>query len=122
VANRTRLNYGCPAADGAEFLENPRRASSQGPPLAMSADAGGLVRWFLSGHLYFQGRPTPGLLLPSEPKARGGDDVLWTFFAILLVLWMMGWGMHIAGSLIHLLLLVALVILLGNVLLGRRAA
>jgi Family of unknown function (DUF5670) len=48
--------------------------------------------------------------------------VLWTFFAILLVLWMMCWGMHIAGALIHLLLLVALVILLGNVLLGRRAA
>jgi hypothetical protein len=47
--------------------------------------------------------------------------VLWTFFAVLLVLWMLGWGMHVAGGMIHLLLLVALMILLGNLLIGRRA-
>jgi hypothetical protein len=46
--------------------------------------------------------------------------VLWTILVILLVLWMLGWGMHIAGSLIHLLLLVALVVLLANLLTGRR--
>lgn len=46
--------------------------------------------------------------------------MLWTILVILLVLWMLGWGMHIAGSLIHLLLLVALVVLLANLLTGRR--
>lgn len=46
--------------------------------------------------------------------------MLWTIFAILVVLWMLGWGLHIAGSLIHLLLVAALLILLMNVLSGRR--
>jgi len=46
--------------------------------------------------------------------------MLWTIFAILLILWLMGWGFHVAGSLIHLLLLVAAVILLLNVITGRR--
>jgi hypothetical protein len=36
--------------------------------------------------------------------------VLWTIIAILLVLWMMGWGMQIAG--IHLLLLLLVVVVL----------
>ena len=46
--------------------------------------------------------------------------MLWTIFAILLILWLLGWGFHVAGSLIHLLLVVAAVILLINVLTGRK--
>jgi len=46
--------------------------------------------------------------------------VLWTIVVILLVLWLLGWGMHIAGSLIHLLLLVVVLILLASLLTGRR--
>jgi hypothetical protein len=45
--------------------------------------------------------------------------MLWTIFAILLILWLLGWGFHVAGSLIHLLLVVAAVILLINLLTGR---
>ena len=48
--------------------------------------------------------------------------MLWTIFAILLILWLLGWGFHVAGSLIHLLLVVAAVILLINVLTGRTTA
>lgn len=47
--------------------------------------------------------------------------MLWTIFAILLVLWLLGWGFHIAGSLIHLLLVVAIVVALINIISGRRA-
>ena len=46
--------------------------------------------------------------------------MLWTIFAILLILWLLGWGFQVAGSLIHLLLVVAAVILLVNVITGRR--
>jgi hypothetical protein len=46
--------------------------------------------------------------------------MLWTILVILLVLWLLGWGLQIAGSLIHLLLLVALLILLANLLTGRH--
>lgn len=46
--------------------------------------------------------------------------MLWTIFAILLVLWLLGWGFHIAGSLIHLLLVIAVALVVMN-LLKRRA-
>jgi hypothetical protein len=47
--------------------------------------------------------------------------MLWTIFVILVVLWMLGFGFHIAGGLIHLLLVVALVILIFNLLARRRS-
>lgn len=46
--------------------------------------------------------------------------MLWTVFVILVVLWLLGFGFHIAGSLIHMLLVVALIILIYNLLTGRR--
>jgi len=48
--------------------------------------------------------------------------MLWTVFAILLLRWLLGWGFHVAGSLIHLILVIALVVLLVEVITGRRAA
>ena len=47
--------------------------------------------------------------------------MLWTTFVILLVLWLLGFSLHVAGGLIHLLLVVALVVLVINLLSGRRA-
>ena len=47
--------------------------------------------------------------------------MLWTIFVILLILWLLGFSFHIAGSLIHLLLVVAVVVLVINLLSGRRA-
>ncbi|MGA1984426.1 MAG: lmo0937 family membrane protein [Acidobacteriaceae bacterium] len=48
--------------------------------------------------------------------------MLWTIFVVLLVLWLLGFSFHIAGGLIHLLLVVALVILVINLVSGRRSA
>jgi hypothetical protein len=47
--------------------------------------------------------------------------MLWTIFAILLVLWLLGFGFHVAGSLIHLLLVIAVIVLLINLFSGRSA-
>jgi hypothetical protein len=47
--------------------------------------------------------------------------MLWTVFVVLLVLWLLGFSLHVAGGLIHLLLVVALVVLVINLLSGRRA-
>jgi hypothetical protein len=46
--------------------------------------------------------------------------MLWTIFVVLLVLWLLGFSFHIAGGLIHLLLVLALVILVINLVSGRR--
>ena len=48
--------------------------------------------------------------------------MLWTVFVILLVMWLLGFSFHIAGGLIHLLLVVALVVLVVNLLTGRSPA
>jgi uncharacterized protein DUF5670 len=49
--------------------------------------------------------------------------MLWTLFVILLILWLSGWlAFHIAGGLIHLLLVIALVVLVYNLVTGRRVA
>ncbi|MBY0300488.1 MULTISPECIES: lmo0937 family membrane protein [Sphingomonas] len=46
--------------------------------------------------------------------------MLWTIVAILLVLWLLGFGFHVAGGLIHILLVVALVVGLIQLFSGRR--
>ncbi len=46
--------------------------------------------------------------------------MLWTIFAILLILWLLGWGFHVAGNLIHALLVIALILLIINLATGRR--
>ncbi|HWY57594.1 MAG TPA: lmo0937 family membrane protein [Terriglobales bacterium] len=48
--------------------------------------------------------------------------MLWTIFVILLIMWLLGFSLHVAGGLIHLLLVVALVVLVINLLSGRRVA
>jgi Family of unknown function (DUF5670) len=46
--------------------------------------------------------------------------MLWTIVAIFLILWLLGFSLHVGGSLIHLLLVVAVVIFVINLLTGRR--
>ena len=48
--------------------------------------------------------------------------MLWTIFVVLVILWLLGFSLHVAGGLIHLLLVVALVMLVINLVNGRRAA
>ena len=46
--------------------------------------------------------------------------MLWTIIVVLLVLWLLGFSFHVAGGLIHILLVVALVVLVINLVSGRR--
>jgi hypothetical protein len=48
--------------------------------------------------------------------------MLWTIFVVLLILWLLGFSFHVGGGLIHLLLVVGLVVLVINLLSGRRTA
>jgi hypothetical protein len=50
-------------------------------------------------------------------------DMLWTIFVMLLILWFLGLvSSYTLGGYIHLLLVVALIVLLVNLLTGRRGA
>ncbi|MBZ5664414.1 MAG: lmo0937 family membrane protein [Acidobacteriia bacterium] len=46
----------------------------------------------------------------------------WAIVAVLLILWLLGFSLHVAGSLIHLLVVLALVVLIVDLLSGRRSA
>jgi hypothetical protein len=46
--------------------------------------------------------------------------MLWTIAVILVVLWLVGLLTDIAGGLIHILLVLALIVVVVNVLRGRR--
>jgi hypothetical protein len=54
----------------------------------------------------------------TEDRAMG--NLLWTIIVILFVLWLVGFLIHFGGGLIHLLLVIALVLLIINLLTGRR--
>ena len=57
---------------------------------------------------------------PAHLRPRRGVSMLWTIFVILLIMWLLGFSFHIAGSLVHLLLVVALIVLIVNLISGRR--
>ncbi|HTK39664.1 MAG TPA: lmo0937 family membrane protein [Patescibacteria group bacterium] len=46
--------------------------------------------------------------------------MLWTVFVVLVVLWLLGFIGHIGGGLIHLLLIIAAIVLVYNLIAGRR--
>jgi hypothetical protein len=46
--------------------------------------------------------------------------MLWTIIVILVVLWLLGFIAHIGGGLIHLLLVIAVIVLIINLIQGRR--
>ena len=54
-------------------------------------------------------------------KTRRESDMLWTIFVVLLILWLLGVvSSYTVGGFIHLLLVLALVVLLINIIQGRR--
>ena len=56
-----------------------------------------------------------------KKKAGGISKMLWTIFVILLVLWLLGVvSSYTLGGFIHILLVIALVVLLIQLISGRR--
>ncbi len=47
--------------------------------------------------------------------------MLYTIAVILLILWLLGFSLHFAGGLIHLLLVFAVIVVLVRLIQGRRA-
>jgi hypothetical protein len=47
--------------------------------------------------------------------------LIWGIIVVLFVLWVLGFAIHIGGSLIHLLIVVAVILLIFNLITGRGA-
>lgn len=54
-----------------------------------------------------------------EKVVMGG--ILWGIIVILFVLWLLGFALHFGGGLIHLVLVIAVVLIVVNLLMGRGA-
>ena len=49
-------------------------------------------------------------------------NILWLVVVVIVALWLIGFIANVAGNLIHALLVIALVVVVFNLLTGRRAA
>ena len=47
-------------------------------------------------------------------------SILWGLVVLLVVLWLLGFAVNVGGDLIHLLVVIAVIIFLYNLLVGRR--
>ncbi|HET8798737.1 MAG TPA: lmo0937 family membrane protein [Thermoanaerobaculia bacterium] len=47
-------------------------------------------------------------------------NLLWLIIIVLVILWLGGFSFHIGGSLIHVLLVIALILLIVRLATGRR--
>jgi hypothetical protein len=47
--------------------------------------------------------------------------MLWTILVILVVLWLLGFALKVGGGLIHLILVIAVILLIVQLITGRRA-
>jgi Family of unknown function (DUF5670) len=56
----------------------------------------------------------------SSQRIEKTKTMLWTIAVILIVLWALGLFTHVAGGLIHLLLVVAIIVIVVNLIRGRR--
>ena len=48
-------------------------------------------------------------------------SLIWTVVVVLFVLWLLGFSLNVAGGLIHLLLILAVIGIIYNLVVGRRA-
>lgn len=48
-------------------------------------------------------------------------NLLWTVFVVLIVLWLLGFVVHIGGAFIHILLVAAVIVLVYNLLTKGKA-
>lgn len=47
-------------------------------------------------------------------------NLVWTGVGVLIILWLLGFSINVGGSLIHLLLVLALIGIVYNLMIGRR--
>jgi hypothetical protein len=67
------------------------------------------------------GRPILRLIAGNPASAQEACPVLWTIIGILLLLWIIGVALNVAGGLIHVLLILAVLVLGYELLTSRRA-
>ena len=95
---------------------------SADPQLTLWATICRQLRWLRTGIPTFseeKGRLSHYRVAFDLLSQRRENNMLFAIVAIFLILWLLGFTLHIAGSLIHLLLVIAVVVLIAG-LIRRR--
>jgi len=56
----------------------------------------------------------------SIPVKERKQRMLWTILVILVILWLLGFALKVGGGLIHLILVIAVILLIVQLITGRR--
>ena len=48
--------------------------------------------------------------------------MVWTIAVVLFVLWLLGFSMHVGGGFVHALLVIAVIVVILNLISGRRSS
>jgi hypothetical protein len=62
----------------------------------------------------------PDVFVSATNQSQRKEAMLWTVVVILVILWLLGFSLHVAGGLIHILLVIALIVGLVQLFTGRR--
>jgi hypothetical protein len=60
------------------------------------------------------------LLIGYDKGVEAMFGILWAIVGVLVVLWLLGFIFHVAGGLVHILLIAAVVVLIYNLILRAR--
>jgi len=60
------------------------------------------------------------LVIRRRALKKESEIMLWTIIIILVILWLLGFLGHLGGSLIHILLVIAVIVLIYNLVTSRR--
>jgi hypothetical protein len=100
-----------PKEKRAEVLEQIQQASGRLAGMPSQQVGGGLGQYLFHA---CAGRQ-------SRRRTQRRELMLWTIFVVLVILWLLGFTLHIGGSLIHILIVIAVVVLIFNLISGRRS-
>jgi hypothetical protein len=93
------ISISFPSSDGRSIAIHPRR-QERAPPNNPPDSAVGMTLALMSCTM---------------------GNLLWLIIVILLIMWLGGFAFHVGGSLIHLLLVIAVIVLIFQLITGRRA-
>ncbi len=82
---------------------------------------GPVAIYFLGTITAFLGRGAERLAQNFDARRHKMASIIWAIIVIVFILWLLGFIIGTAGSFIHLLLVVALILIIYNLLTGRRA-
>ena len=99
------------------FIDGTDVEAGQNSP-GFSSSAGGGDAALLKNRLDWQFLHVRGLSVAKREQTI--PNMLYTFVVVLVILWLLGFSFHVAGGLIHLILVIAVVLLAIQLLTGRR--